>query len=78
MPVRRRPPMSTGELIAWQAGVDWGRAGHDTASVLAAASVTLAGIFGPELADCRDQLGPDVFGFWFRTGLEDQRSPRAR
>lgn len=67
--------MSLGEITAWQAGVDWGRSGHVTPAILAASKSTLAATFDPSVIAVRADLGRDVFGYWFRRGLEDYHAP---
>ena len=64
-----------GELIAWQAGVDWARAGFATDSVLIRPVSRLAELFGPEVAEARVQLAPAIFDYWFRRGMADTVAP---
>lgn len=70
--------MSTGELIAWQAGVDWSRTGSTSSAMLAGSRRTLATLLGPDVIDARDQLGGDIFGYWFRQGMTDHQGATAR
>jgi hypothetical protein len=63
--------MSTGELYAWRYGVDWGRAGNLTPAILAGPAWRLRAAIGDQGMVLRSQIGVDVFGYWFRRGVED-------
>lgn len=71
IPRRARPPMSLGELTAWQAGVDWGRAGLTRTDYAKASKATLAGLLEPPALHARAELGQETFAYWLLKGLDD-------
>lgn len=63
--------MSLGELVAWQAGIDWARAGLTKTAFTTSSVATLTGLLDQTASDCLRQLGRDVFAHWFCQGLSD-------
>lgn len=63
--------MSLGELTAWQAGVDWGRAGLTATALATASKATLVGVLDLSAGVALSELGSDVFRYWAHRGLVD-------
>lgn len=63
--------MSRGEIVAWQAGVDWGRAGLSRTTYAKASNMTLAGVLDADAGQAMWQMGRAMFGHWFLMGLDD-------
>lgn len=66
--------MSTGELVAWQAGVDWSRAGLPAAAAAVSSNRQLAAALTPAGAEALRQLGRDIFAYWFFRGFDDHQA----
>lgn len=63
--------MSTGELIAWQAGVDWVRAGFTLADLDTVEGDELLERLSPEAWAALLALSVPTFGYWMRKGIAD-------
>jgi hypothetical protein len=70
--------MSDGELIAWQAGTDWCRAGLSLTRYATASAGRLYEQLGDEAGEALRQLGRDTFGHWFITGFHDAHRARGQ
>lgn len=70
--------MSAGEVIAWQAGVDWFRAGRSAADWTRKTDLERRRLLSTAAVEALDQVGALTFGHWFGVGLVDAaRSGRA-
>ena len=78
IPRRRRPPLTVGELTAWQAGTAWRRAGRPATEAVRLSNRGLAAAVGGDAAEALWAMGRDVFAYWFFKGFDDQGAGAVR